>query len=119
MNSLTALISLPSLQEDDSPESIFASGAETLFPDHARNHHGDPGSYIYYQSSRFGRFTLHLGDPQAREERFLFAQHIWNASIQLAELIQGQIGAGISFSVQGHDVLELGAGQSRLPVMIH
>ena len=108
----------------DTPEDILSHGLPLLFPDEARNQHGDPGSKIVYASKAFGDMTLELADPVGEQERRLFAHYIWNAGVILAELIgqewlkQKELGSRRKegdkgerkWTVDGHTVLELGAG---------
>ena len=115
MSGLTSRIILPDQDVTSTTEDIFQASLDLLFSDSLRNVHGDPGSYVIYKSARFGDIKLHLADPEAGEERFLFAHHVWNASLLLAELISGGDPAGPycrneALSVKGESVLELGAG---------
>ena len=106
-----------------SPEDILSHGLPLLFPDEARNQHGDPGSRVIYASKAFGDMMLELADPVGEQERRLFAHYVWNAGVMLAELIgeewlkQKEVGlpteAGEGdgrWTVSEHAVLELGAG---------
>ena len=95
---------------DDEPEDIFASAPGLIFTDDLRNQHGDPGSTIVYNSSRFGKIELRTADPEAEDERKLFSHYLWNAGIKLAELISKYDDE--EWSVANHSVLELGAGGS-------
>lgn len=107
---LTFKIHLP---EVPNPPAENAVGL--LFPDNVRTFHGDPGSHITYLSKRFGEMKLSLVDPHDQDERVLFAHHIWNSGIQMAEFISD---AGdlikeerdVRWDVNGHSVLELGSG---------
>ncbi|KAH0347908.1 hypothetical protein KCU83_g6575, partial [Aureobasidium melanogenum] len=114
MLSLTELIREIPATEEDSPEDIFASAPGFLFTDDLRNQHGDPGSIIIYKSQRFGDISLTTADPNGEEERTLFSHYLWNAGILLAERVSGQRLLNDEeekqWSVQGHNVLELGAG---------
>ena len=107
-----------------STEDIYSNAVGLLFPDNLRTFHGDPGSHITYVSKRFGDMPLRLADPRDQEERVLFAHHIWNAGIQMAEFIsdardptvkqkEGAESVDGSWDVTGHSVLELGSGAWR------
>lgn len=114
MLSLTELVREIPATEEDSPEDIFASAPGFLFTDDLRNQHGDPGSVIVYKSQRFGEISLTTADPNGEEERTLFSHYLWNAGILMAERVSGQRLLNHEeekqWSVQGHNVLELGAG---------
>ncbi|KAH0391065.1 hypothetical protein KCU89_g14916, partial [Aureobasidium melanogenum] len=114
MLSLIELIREIPATEEDSPEDIFASAPGFLFTDDLRNQHGDPGSIIIYKSQRFSDISLTTADPNGEEERTLFSHYLWNAGILLAERVSGQRLLNDEeekqWSVQGHNVLELGAG---------
>lgn len=112
---LTFKIRLPEVPSN-SAEDIYCNAVGLLFPDNLRTFHGDPGSHITYLSKRFGDMKLSLVDPHDQDERVLFAHHIWNSGIQMAEFIseasdsvqRGERDAG--WDVTGHSVLELGSG---------
>ena len=89
---LTSLIRKPSSKEpSETPEEVLENTALTLFyPDAQRTFHGDPGSSIIYASERYGDIKLQLPDPEGRDERWLFAHHLWNSSVLLAELISDE-----------------------------
>ena len=99
-----------------SAEEIYSNAVGMLFPDNVRTFHGDPGSHLTYLSKRFGEMKLSLVDPHDHDERVLFAHHVWNAGIQMAEFIsdgsdltmEGERDA--RWDVTGHSVLELGSG---------
>ncbi|KAH0563537.1 hypothetical protein GP486_001893 [Trichoglossum hirsutum] len=103
---LTDKIILPSFSSSE-PEDIFSSALGLLFTDDVRNQHGEPGKSVVYKSNRFGDIKLSLVDPKAEDVR-LFAHYLWNASVQLAELVSGD---DQMWSVRGKRVLELGAGE--------
>ena len=114
MNALTSRIRVPDVGLDSS-EDIFYTGLNLLFPDSPRNLHGDPGSYVIYASPEFGELELRLADPESRDERLLFAHHLWNSSLLLAEYTShGRATQAVyrkhDFDVTKHKVLELGAG---------
>ena len=99
-------------------EDILHDAAQLLYPDHYRNLHGDPGTEIVYASRQYGDIRLTLADTNERNDHFLFAHYLWNASLQLAELIS-EAGdeynsASAQWNVKGERVLEIGAGVSRV-----
>jgi hypothetical protein len=96
--------------KDDEVEDIFASAPGLIFTDDTRNMHGDPGSTIVYKSARFGDIQLKTADPDGEEERQLFSHYLWNAGIKMAEMISNE--REPKWSVEGKNVLELGAGMS-------
>lgn len=107
--------------DSPSPEDIFSASASLLFPDDTAISHGDPGSTVTYTSPIFGPIPLHLAfDPTGEDERRLFAHYLWNAGVWLAEAISGSQSADLGleeherrkWTVKGHKVLELGAGQT-------
>ncbi|CAC9888153.1 unnamed protein product [Aureobasidium pullulans] len=114
MIGLTELIREIPATEEDTPEDIFASAPGFLFTDDLRNQHGDPGSIIVYKSQRFGDIELTTADPNGEEERTLFSHYLWNAGILMAERVSGQRLLNEQeekqWAVEGHNVLELGAG---------
>ena len=111
---LSSLVKVPEVS-DPSPEDVFASSLDIIFPDETRNMHGDAGSHVMYKSRRFGNISLGLMDPQSEGSRKLFAHYLWNAGILLAELISGLTSPGplsdcTTWNVEGDSILELGAG---------
>lgn len=112
MRKLTSLVRLPEDAGTD-PEDIFESGVEQLFTDATRALHGQPGQNVVYLSNKFGEISLGLVDPQDRDERNLFAHHLWNSAILLAEYISGENdSASKEWDLKDETVLELGAGRS-------
>ena len=114
MSSLSSLVRLVE-PKDLSSEDILNSCAHLLLGDRYRNLHGDPGSEVVY-TSYFGEIQLSLADTATVDhgDHFLFAHYLWNASLQLAELI-GRASQRIDSSYNMWDpkdqiVLELGAG---------
>ena len=105
---LTDKIQVISPSDSNEPEDIFASAHGSIFTDDIRNQHGDPGAVVVYKSRRFGDVELTVADPQEEDHRKLFSHYLWNAGVQLAELIQCDEDA--RWSVKGKKVLELGAG---------
>ena len=108
-----------------SSEDILSDAAEILYPDRYRNIHGDPGSEIIYASDHFGDIWLKTAASNDGDDYFLFAHYLWNAGLQLAELISDGSPARedavlessmperpVNWSVKGEKVLELGAGRS-------
>ena len=112
---LTFKIRLPEAPVSSATE-IYSSAVGLLFPDNLRTFHGDPGSHITYLSRRFGDMKLSLVDPHDQDERVLFAHHIWNSGIQMAEFISDASdsakaeGRDGRWDVTGHSLLELGSG---------
>ena len=100
---------------DTSPEDIYSNAVGLLFPDNVRTYHGDAGSHVTYVSKRFGDLELSLVDPYDQGEHVLFAHHVWNSGIQMAEFIS-QAGPVANqeekskWCVEGEKILELGAG---------
>lgn len=111
---LTFLIRKPQ-PADTTPEEIYSNAVGLLFPDNVLTYHGDPGSCVTYLSKRFGNIELSLVDPYDHGEHVLFAHHIWNSGIQMAEFISQandpmkteKVGR---WNVAGEQILELGAG---------
>ena len=105
-------------EPDPPPEESSSNAVGLLLPDNLRTFHGDPGSHVTYLSKRFGEIKLSLVDPRDEKERVLFAQHIWNSGIQMAEFISeaGDLTKDEEqqrdsrWDVTGHSVLELGSG---------
>lgn len=112
---LTFKIRLPEVPVS-SAEDIYSNAVGFLFPDNLRTFHGDPGSHITYLSKRFGDMKLGLVDPHDQDTRVLFAHHIWNSGIQMAEFISDASDPAKEgdrdsrWDVTGHSVLELGSG---------
>lgn len=113
---LTFKIRLPEVPNPTADE-IYSNAVGSLFPDNVRTFHGDPGSHITYLSKRFGEMKLSLVDPHDQDERVLFAHHIWNSGIQMAEFISDasdltkeEEERDAKWDVTGHSVLELGSG---------
>lgn len=113
---LSSLIQ-PANPLNPSAEDVFSSALSIISPEDVSVLHGDPGSFVTYSSTRFGKLELRLAEPQTERERKLFAQYLWNAGVLMAELIDssGDGRANTSrgtkkWSVKGERVLELGAG---------
>ena len=115
---LTFLIRRPPVA-DPTPEDIYSNAIGLLFPDNVLTYHGDPGSHVTYLSKRFGNIELDLVDPYDHGEHVLFAHHIWNSGIQMAEFISqandpAKPEKDGRWNVEGEQVLELGAGAFRV-----
>ena len=114
---LTFKIRLPEIPV--AAEEIYSDAVGLLFPDNLQTFHGEPGSHVTYLSKRFGDMKLSLVDPHDEDERVLFAHHIWNSGIQMAEFISDATdptkggGRGGRWDVTGQSVLELGSGAWR------
>lgn len=113
---LTSLIHV-SQKKNPSSEDIFSTALNLISPDNISNSHGDPGNLVTYHSKRFGAITLRLAEPQNEQERRMFGQYLWNASVLLAEMIgnapeeEPQIHDKPStWAVKNESLLELGAG---------
>ena len=111
---LTSLLRTPEAL-DLEPEDIYSNAVGLFFPDNVRTFHGEPGSSVTYTSKRFGDIHLSLSDPPNQDEHVLFAHHIWNSGIQLAEFISQASderlpGREERWDVTGEVLLELGAG---------
>ncbi|KAK3073957.1 hypothetical protein LTR53_004024 [Teratosphaeriaceae sp. CCFEE 6253] len=133
MPNLTDLIRVVPSDREEEVEDIYASAAYLIFPDDTRTNHGDPGSFLVYQSRRFGHIELSIADPEREDERQLFSHYLWNAGIKLAELvvmtdypapvvlanIRRNAGAAIPerleqrYSVEGHEWGELDTVSTR------
>lgn len=98
------------------PEDIFASAPGLIFTDDTRTLHGDPDSTIVYRSARFGSIELKTTDPSAEDERQLFSHYLWNSGIKLAGLVSDK--SKEEWSVEGEDVLELGAGEITIDLLL-
>ncbi|KAE8448140.1 hypothetical protein EG329_009744 [Mollisiaceae sp. DMI_Dod_QoI] len=97
--------------ETHDPEDILSSSLGVIFPDDITNQHGDASNSVIYLSPTYGPLTLSLADPQGEDNRRLFSHFLWNAGLQLAEFIEeGEDSEGRTWSVEGEEVLELGAG---------
>lgn len=111
---LASLLRTPELAVEQ-PEDIYSNAVGLFFPDNVRTFHGDPGSYVTYVSRRFGDISLNLSDPPNQAEHVLFAHHIWNSGIQMAEFISQASDDSLAerdkrWDVTGELVLEVGAG---------
>lgn len=98
--------------EDESIEDILDSISDLLYSDRYRNLHGNPGSEVIYDSSRFGEIHLRMAMTKETSDHFLFAHYLWNASLQLAEFIsQADKPLQRIWDLKGEKVLEVGAGE--------
>jgi hypothetical protein len=112
-----------------SPEDIFSSSLGGIFTDDMQNQHGDgdEGTVIVYRNARFGDLEFRTADVSGEEQRRKFAHYLWNAGVLMGELVGGRGEESGSaedgrrewwvdrdeepgWSVEGHRVLELGAG---------
>ena len=128
MSNLSARVRLVE-NSNPSSEDILSDATETLYPDRYRNIHGDPGSEIIYASQFFDDIQLKTAASNDGDDYFLFAHYLWNASLQLTELISdssqsldnatSEYGYRLSWSVKGEIVLELGAGRSVISLVPH
>ncbi|GAA5864014.1 hypothetical protein JCM3774_004456 [Rhodotorula dairenensis] len=94
----------PSPEEPDDAVDIFADSLEALY-DHHVPAHGDPLQlYTYTPPAGTGapNLTVRLPPQQVQE---LFAHHVWNASLRLADAIAEE-----RLVTRGETVVELGAG---------
>lgn len=111
---LTSLLRTSKLAVEQ-PEDIYSNAVGLFCPDNVRTFHGDPGSQVTYVSKRFGDLILNLSDPPNQAEHVLFAHHIWNSGIQMAEFISQAnddtfVEKDSRWNVTGETVLEVGAG---------
>ncbi|KAH8692916.1 putative nicotinamide N-methyltransferase [Talaromyces proteolyticus] len=134
-------------EEDDDVEDIFSAFLPHLLPDDAPQFHGDPGQRLRYSSPMYGDLTimvphypgqsenrndeiaagLHTENRanQVEEGRKLFAHFLWSAAMVVAAGVEDAAAAKknstgedkLMWSVDGHRVLELGAGAG-LPSVI-
>jgi len=102
---LTYLLRLPEAPVADAQSNVVG----LPIPDNIKTFHGSPGAKIEYVSRRFGNIKLDLSEPGNKDEHRLFAHHVWNSGVQLAEFIS-DAGEDGRWSVCGETVLELGAG---------
>ena len=113
-NTLTCLIRKPAIPKEE-PEDIYSNAIDLLFPDYGRTYHGDAGSHVTYVSKRHGDIKFKLVDPPSQQDYVLFAHHVWNSGIQMAELISQAVDLDLEsndtkWDVTGERALELGAG---------
>ncbi|KAN0068826.1 hypothetical protein V8E54_012995 [Elaphomyces granulatus] len=118
--------------DDTDAEDIFTSFLPHLFPDDAPSFHGDPGQHLLYHSPLYGPLEIMVptypiastcqSDSRVEgidESRKLFAHFLWSAAMVVAVGVEGAAAAAgkAVWSVDGHTVLELGAGTA-LPSII-
>lgn len=113
----------------DEPEDIMGSGFGTLFSDDVLTSHGDTGDPLLYKSPHLPKpLLIDLAKYETSSDRELFSHHLWNAALQMAELIEAdtlkvsmavprQLHTDISFDVSGLKTAEVGAGTA-LPSII-
>jgi predicted nicotinamide N-methyase len=110
----------------ESPEDFFGASLGVIFEDDVMNQHGDDEHSLVYTSPHLPRpLRLQLADARADADRRLFSHYLWNASLQLAELIEAgtlglpdssaEVDANLAlpashFDVAGLTTAELGAG---------
>lgn len=119
------------------PEDIFQDSLGLVFTDDLQNQHGDPDTFVRYRSNGYGDLDFEIADPNGETERTKFAHYLWNAGVLMAELVGGRKKEGMNvaegeqwgnrkfvkgkqwwvdvdeekkWSVEGHKVVELGAG---------
>lgn len=86
--SLLSRLTLISDTEPD-PEDFLASSLAVIFPDDVANQHGDHNNSLVYSSPHLPKpLPISLADPKGDEDRKLFSHFLWNASLQLAELVE-------------------------------
>lgn len=131
--SLTSRITLTGAPADE-PEDFLADALGVVFPDDTTNVHGDHQHGLLYTSPHLPHpLDISLADPAGEDHRQLMSHYLWNASLQLAEMIEaGTLRLSPSssssssssapaeartfspppenFSVAGRSCLELGAG---------
>lgn len=102
------------LRSSENPSSSLPEVHSTTvglpIPDNIKTFHGSPGKSIVYSSKRFGDIKLQLSEPENKDQHRLFAHHVWNSGIQLAEFVSDAQENG-RWSLVGETVLELGAGE--------
>lgn len=119
---------LTSVRPATDPEDYLAESLGVIFPDEMMIQHGDAADELSYQSPHLPLpLRIRLADPDDEAERRLFSHYLWNASLQLAEMVEAgclglellprALGGGRAdraaehaFGVAHKDVLELGAG---------
>ncbi|KAH8909124.1 nicotinamide N-methyltransferase [Coniochaeta sp. PMI_546] len=85
---LTSRITLTGPPADD-PEDFLADSLGVVFPDDIMNLHGDHEHGLLYTSPHLPNpLHISLADPQGEDDRQLMSHYLWNASLQLAELIE-------------------------------
>lgn len=119
--------------ETSETEDYFSSSIGIIFTDDVMDQHGSNQHKLLYRSPHLPQpVELALADVEAATDRSLFSHFVWNASLQLAELIEaGTLGlaepdAGATaaiapptsdFNVAGLSVIELGAGTAMPSIM--
>ena len=113
-------------------EDIFTSFLPHLFPDDAPSFHGDPGQHLLYHSPLYGPLEIMIPAypiasqssnrvEEIDESRKLFAHILWSAAMVVAEDVEGAAAGKdgkAGWSVNGHTVLELGAGSCSCPFLL-
>jgi hypothetical protein len=120
-------------EEEAESEDIFSDFLAHLLPDDAPQFHGNAGQLLRYESPLYGPLTImvpHYPDNvntagkgyTIDDGRKLFAHMLWSAALVVAQGVEdAAVAAGDNntttanddaamWSVKGHKVLELGAG---------
>ncbi|RYP89748.1 hypothetical protein DL770_004136 [Monosporascus sp. CRB-9-2] len=84
--------------ESAEPEDILGESLAIIFPDDVMVQHGDPDHALVWTSPHLPRpLRLTLTEPPDRHDRYLFSHYLWNASLQLAELVEaGTLGVPLA-----------------------
>ncbi|RKU45049.1 hypothetical protein DL546_006250 [Coniochaeta pulveracea] len=86
---LTSRISLTGPPEEG-PEDFLATSLGVIYPDDVTNQHGDAEHGLLYTSPRLPKpLQISLADPKGDEDRRLFGHYLWNASLLMAEFVEG------------------------------
>jgi nicotinamide N-methyltransferase len=86
--SLISRITLSGPPAED-PEDFLADSLGVVFPDDITNVHGDHRHGLLYTSPHLPRpLAISLASPRGEDDRQLMSHYLWNASLQLAELIE-------------------------------
>jgi predicted nicotinamide N-methyase len=86
---LTARISLTGPPEEQ-PEDFLAASLGVIYPDDVTNQHGDADHGLLYTSPHLPKpLQISLADPTRDGDRQLFGHYLWNASLLLAEFVEG------------------------------
>ena len=130
---------IPDTPASPDPEDIFSSSLNTLFPDDLQVQHGDSETRILYRSAVHGDLEFRCADVSGEEDRTKFAHYLWNSGVLMGEIVGGRDVEGKgnggegedewgrrefsggktwwidedeeeTWAVNGHRVLELGAG---------
>lgn len=133
---LTSRISTHRGNEPFDPEDLLYTSLGVIFPDDVTCQHGEAENSLVYASPHLPRpLVLDLAKPPSEDGR-LFAHYLWNASLLLAELVEGDTllrwrqreeeggqwrngkeEEPVGFDVGGLSVGELGAGTALPSIM--